>query len=222
MKTSNDTIGNRTHNRTACSAVPQPAVPPKQHHRWQQILKQVAYYVPVIVHHLRQRIKTLNFMFCWPCISIHLCNKNQLHELFILSLFCLSTSTCSRLQIWPKHVEVDWQNKLRIQSASSWFLLRRYTNINTTCTFVKRLIIFTPNYLPPSTYAILVISFIHLAVCLTTGPKPLPKRALHLMRSRASSFKWEYPLLSLRSSSSFLHLLPRLHVTSISLLSFLQ
>jgi hypothetical protein len=35
------------------------------------------------------------------------------------------------------------------------------------------------------------------------------------VRSRASSFKWEYPLLSLRSSSSFLHLLPRLPVTSI-------
>ena len=28
------------------------------------------------------------------------------------------------------------------------------------------------------------------------------------MRSRASSFKWKYPLLSLRSSSSFLRLLP--------------
>ena len=40
--------------------------------------------------------------------------------------------------------------------------------------------------------------FIHsLIVCLTTGPKPLPKRALHIVRSRASSFKWEYPLLSL-------------------------
>jgi hypothetical protein len=57
--------------------------------------------------------------------------------------------------------------------------------------------------------------FIHLAVCLTTGPKPLPKRALHIVRSRASSFKWEYPLFSLRSSSSFLRLLPRLPVTSI-------
>jgi hypothetical protein len=39
--------------------------------------------------------------------------------------------------------------------------------------------------------------FIHLVVCLTTGPKPLPKRALHILRSGASSFKWEYPLLSL-------------------------
>jgi hypothetical protein len=56
--------------------------------------------------------------------------------------------------------------------------------------------------------------FIHLAVCLTTGPKPLPKPSLHIVRSRASSFKWEYPQLSLKSSSSFL-LLPRLPVTSI-------
>ena len=56
---------------------------------------------------------------------------------------------------------------------------------------------------------------IYLAVCLTTGPKPLPSRALHIVRSRASSFKWEYPLLSLRSSSSFLRLLPRLPVTFI-------
>jgi len=57
-------------------------------------------------------------------------------------------------------------------------------------------------------------SFIH-AVCLTTSPNPLPKPALHIARSRASSFKWEYPLFSLRSSSSFLRLLPRLPVTSI-------
>jgi hypothetical protein len=61
-----------------------------------------------------------------------------------------------------------------------------------------------------------VYLLIHLAVCLTTGPKPLPKPALHTVRSRASSFKWEYPLLSLRSSSSFLLLPPRLPVTSIS------
>ena len=58
-------------------------------------------------------------------------------------------------------------------------------------------------------------SFIHLVVRLTTGPKPLPKPALHVVRSRASSFKWEYPLLSLRSSISSLRLLPCLPVTSI-------
>jgi hypothetical protein len=45
-------------------------------------------------------------------------------------------------------------------------------------------------------------AFIHLVVCLTKRPKPLPKRAVHLMRSRASSFKWEYPFVSLRPSSS--------------------
>ena len=28
-------------------------------------------------------------------------------------------------------------------------------------------------------------SFIHLVICLTTGPKPLPKRTLHIVRSRA-------------------------------------
>ena len=32
-------------------------------------------------------------------------------------------------------------------------------------------------------------AIIHLVVCLTTDPKPLPKRALHIVRSRASSFK---------------------------------
>ena len=56
----------------------------------------------------------------------------------------------------------------------------------------------------------------HSVFCLTTGPNPLLKRFLHIVRSRASSFKWEYPLLSLRPSSSFLRLLPRLLVTYIS------
>ena len=60
------------------------------------------------------------------------------------------------------------------------------------------------------------LNSIHSVFCLTTGPKPPLKRFLDRVWSRASSFKWEYPLLSLRSSSSFLRLLPRLHVTCIS------
>ena len=52
-------------------------------------------------------------------------------------------------------------------------------------------------------------------ICQTTGPKPLAKQFRHIVRSRASSFNWQYPLLSLRSSSSFLCLLPHLLVTSI-------
>jgi len=61
-----------------------------------------------------------------------------------------------------------------------------------------------------------IASSIHSVFCLTTGPKPPPKRCIHIVRSRASSFKWKYPLLSLSSSSSFLRLLPRLLATSIS------
>jgi len=34
-------------------------------------------------------------------------------------------------------------------------------------------------------------SFIQLAVCLTTGPKPLPKPDFHTVRSRSSSFTWQ-------------------------------
>ena len=59
-------------------------------------------------------------------------------------------------------------------------------------------------------------------ICQTTGTKPFAKRFLHIVRSRASSFNWQYPLLSLRLSSSFLRLLPLLLVTSICPLSFLQ
>jgi hypothetical protein len=62
----------------------------------------------------------------------------------------------------------------------------------------------------------------HLVVCLRTGPKPLPKQTLHIVRYRASSFKWEYPLLSLRPSSSFLRLLPHLAVISIPPFIFLS
>jgi hypothetical protein len=40
--------------------------------------------------------------------------------------------------------------------------------------------------------------------------KASSKRALHIVRSRAFSLKWEYRLLSPRSSSSFLRLIPRL------------
>ena len=69
-------------------------------------------------------------------------------------------------------------------------------------------------------FGVFIHSFIHSVFCLTTGPKPPPKRCLHIVWSRASSFKREYPLLSLRSSSSFLRLLPRLLATFISTIIF--
>ena len=39
------------------------------------------------------------------------------------------------------------------------------------------------------------IYYYYAVVCLTTGPKPPPNLFLHTVRSKASSFKWEYPLL---------------------------
>jgi hypothetical protein len=62
---------------------------------------------------------------------------------------------------------------------------------------------------------LLLYLLINLVVCITTGPKPLLKPAVHIVRSRACSFKWEYPLLYLRSSNSFLRLLLCLPVTCI-------
>jgi len=35
-----------------------------------------------------------NCVFCWPRISLQLCNKTQLDAPFIFSLFCHSTCTC--------------------------------------------------------------------------------------------------------------------------------
>ena len=45
-------------------------------------------------------------------------------------------------------------------------------------------------------------SFIHSTVCLAAGPHSLPKRVLHRMRSGASSFHFQYPLVFLMSFSS--------------------
>ena len=47
------------------------------------------------------------------------------------------------LQICPKHVEVDWQNKLRINSGSSWFLLHRYIEMHGQQNIKFRIPLFT-------------------------------------------------------------------------------
>ena len=60
----------------------------------------------------------------------------------------------------------------------------------------------------------------HRIICLTTGPKPLPKSFPHRGRSSASSFSLQYSLFYLRSSSSCLSLLARLPVTDILLSTF--
>ena len=40
-------------------------------------------------------------------------------------LYIYSIPSDDGRQICPKHVQIDWQNKLRTNSASSWFLLHR-------------------------------------------------------------------------------------------------
>jgi hypothetical protein len=62
--------------------------------------------------------------------------------------------------------------------------------------------------------------YILLLVGLTRGPQPLPKRVLHTVQSSASSFNSQYPLFTVRSSSSCLCLLSRLLFPSVLVLSF--
>jgi hypothetical protein len=90
-----------------------------------------------------------------------------------------------------------------------------------------RIVNFNLLHSPPSTYQYFIdrithffilnilYSFISLISLSYDRSKAPSKAALHTVRSRASSLKWQYPLLSSRSYSSFLRLLPRLPVTSI-------
>ena len=45
-------------------------------------------------------------------------------------LYIYSVPPDDGLQICPKHVEGERRNKLRINSASSWFLLHRYSEMH--------------------------------------------------------------------------------------------
>ena len=98
--------------------------------------------------------------------------------------------------------------------ASSWFSL--YSTIKTMHGPINIRFTFVP-------YSIFIhSSFINSAVCLTTGPQPLRKPVLHTVRSSVSSFNFQYPTVSLRSSSSRLRLLPRLPVIYIFSYVFLS
>ena len=62
--------------------------------------------------------------FCWPANR----KSSEKHNMYQL-LYIHSIPPEDGLQICPKYVEVYWRNKLRINSASSWFLLHRYTEM---------------------------------------------------------------------------------------------
>jgi hypothetical protein len=60
-------------------------------------------------------IKTFQLTVCW-LINRQSTDKHNMYQL----LYIYSIPPDDGLQICPKHVEVDWQNKLRINSASRW------------------------------------------------------------------------------------------------------
>ena len=63
--------------------------------------------------------------FSVDCLLVNLVNRQstEKHNTYQL-LYIYSMPPDNGLQICPKHVEVDWRSKLRINSASSWFLLQ--------------------------------------------------------------------------------------------------
>jgi len=63
---------------------------------------------------------------------------------FQLSVCWPGYETDARLQICPKHVEVAWRNKLRINGASSWFLLHKRIQL-----FFFRIILSIRSYFVP-------------------------------------------------------------------------
>jgi len=61
---------------------------------------------------------------CWFHLNPANRQSTERHNTYQL-FYIYSIPPDDGLQICPKHVEVDLQNKLRINSASSWFLLHR-------------------------------------------------------------------------------------------------
>jgi hypothetical protein len=89
---------------------------------------------------------------------------------------------------------------MNIKTAVFWNISLVITNISkerVSSTFIMEEYVLSKKYRILLSVIHFLPAFIHLVVCLTTGPKPLPKPALHIVQSRASSFKWQYPLLSL-------------------------
>ena len=61
-------------------------------------------------------------------------------------LYIYSIPPDDGLQRCPKHVEVDWRNELRINIASSWFLLHRNILLHTDIYEITVLLLRTPRF----------------------------------------------------------------------------
>ena len=65
---------------------------------------------------------TVQLAVCWPAGRPTNRQPTEQYNTYHL-LYIYSIPPDDGLQICPKHVQVDWRNKLRINSASSWFSL---------------------------------------------------------------------------------------------------
>ena len=90
----------------------------------------------------------------------------------------------------------------------NWHFVSWFSNLRPAATLVNYVFIHS-----------FIHSFVHPAVCLMTGPQPLPKRVLHLVRPRVSFLNFYYPVISLRSSSGCLRLLRLLPITLLIIFS---
>jgi hypothetical protein len=77
----------------------------------------------------------------WNSANRQSTEKHNTYQL----LYIYSIPPDDGLQICLKHVEVDWRNKLRINSVSCWFSLHGYTPL------MKQIFCNSSNYLPPDT-----------------------------------------------------------------------
>ena len=78
----------------------------------QPIIRRCTLYIYIYIYTKNSTCWAFQLTLCWPA------NTYQL-------LYMYNIPPDDGLQVCPRHVEVDRPNKLRINSASSWFLLHR-------------------------------------------------------------------------------------------------
>ena len=130
------------------------------------------------------------YALCWLLIVDYSCTS------IIMEKYMLVFKCITHIRVSLVLVSVCWNS----ENANLQIRLLRFS---------PRLILSASNFVLLTTHFVfwlMIYIYIHSVFCLTTGPKPPLKRFLHIVRSRASSFKWEYPLLSLRSSSSYIYI----------------
>ena len=131
------------------------------------------------------------YLFVYPCPSLYV---HSIHVSVFLSCFLFFSS--SSLSLNPSFILFTQQHCISMSSISTVTRLRAGQKIERDSIpgtkKKKHLSFFHPALTHWKT---------HSVVRLTTGPKPLPMRVLHIVRYNGSSFNSHYPVISLKSSS---------------------